>query len=254
MFELNNKKAVITGAGSGIGRAMATLFARQGAFVHVIDISEAASSEVVHEIRASGGHVQAHACNVAQYGEVTAAFAGIGPIDILINNAGIAHVGKADTTLETDFDRVMSVNVKGVYHCLHAGIPQLRANGGGVIVNMASVAAWVGIADRFAYSTAKGAVMAMTLSVAKDYLQDGIRCNSISPGRVHTPFVDGFLARNYPGRESEMFEKLAKTQPIGRMARPEEVAALALYLCSDQASFITGSDYPIDGGFLTLNS
>jgi NAD(P)-dependent dehydrogenase (short-subunit alcohol dehydrogenase family) len=254
MFELNDKKAVITGAGSGIGRAMATLFASQGAFVHVIDISEAASSEVVQEIRASGGHVQAHACNVAQYDEVMAAFSAIGPIDILINNAGIAHVGKADTTLEADFDRVMSVNVKGVYHCLHAGIPQLRANGGGVIVNMASVAAWVGIAERFAYSTAKGAVMAMTLSVAKDYLRDGIRCNSISPGRVHTPFVDGFLARNYPGKESEMFEKLAKTQPIGRMARPEEVAALALYLCSDQATFITGSDYPIDGGFLTLNS
>jgi NAD(P)-dependent dehydrogenase (short-subunit alcohol dehydrogenase family) len=180
--------------------------------------------------------------------------AAIGPFDILVNNAGIAHIGTADNTSEEDFDRVMNVNVKGVYNCLHAGIPQLRANGGGAILNMASVAAWVGIKERFAYSTGKGAVMAMTLSVAKDYLQDRIRCNSISPGRVHTPFVDGFLARNYPGREAEMFEQLSKTQPIGRMAKPSEVAALALYLCSDEAAFITGTDYPIDGGFITLNS
>jgi 2-keto-3-deoxy-L-fuconate dehydrogenase len=254
MFELNDKTAVITGAGSGIGRAMALLFARQGAFVHVLDIGTAAAAGVVEEIRAGGGQAGAHACDVADYEAVMAAFAGIGPIDILVNNAGIAHIGKADTTTGADFDRVMSVNVKGVYHCLHAAIPQLRKNGGGVIVNMASVASRVGIADRFAYSAAKGAVMAMTLSVAKDYLQDKIRCNSISPGRVHTPFVDGFLAKNYPGKESEMFAKLEQTQPIGRMARPEEVAALALYLCSDQASFITGSDYPIDGGFITLNS
>jgi NAD(P)-dependent dehydrogenase (short-subunit alcohol dehydrogenase family) len=175
-------------------------------------------------------------------------------LGILINNAGVAHVGKAGNTGEEDFDRVIGVNVKGAYNCLHAAIPRLQANGGGVILNMASVAAWVAVPERFAYSAAKGAVMAMTLSVAKDYLQDGIRCNSISPGRVHTPFVDGFLARNYPGKEAEMFERLSKTQPIGRMARPEEVAALALYLCSDEASFITGSDYPIDGGFITLNA
>ncbi|GAB3459327.1 glucose 1-dehydrogenase [Massilia terrae] len=254
MFALNEKTALITGAGSGIGRAMAILFAQQGAFVHVLDVSESAAAGVVEDIRAGGGHARAHACNVADYDEVMATFDRIGAIDILVNNAGIAHIGKADTTSEADFDRVMSVNVKGVYHCLHAAIPQLRKNGGGVIINMASVAAWVGIADRFAYSTAKGAVMAMTLSVAKDYIKDGIRCNSISPGRVHTPFVDGFLAKNYPGQESEMFEKLAKTQPIGRMAKPEEVAALALYLCSEQASFITGTDFPIDGGFITLNS
>jgi NAD(P)-dependent dehydrogenase (short-subunit alcohol dehydrogenase family) len=254
MFELNDKRAAITGAGSGIGRAMAILFARQGAFVHVLDIGETAAADVVREIRAAGGQASAHVCDVADYGAVMTVFAGIGPIDILVNNAGIAHVGRADTTLEADFDRVMSVNVKGVYHCLHAAIPQLRKNGGGVIVNMASVASWVGVADRFAYSTAKGAVMAMTLSVAKDYVKEGIRCNSISPGRVHTPFVDGFLARNYPGQESAMFDKLASTQPIGRMAKPEEVAALALYLCSEQASFITGSDFPIDGGFITLNS
>ena len=119
---------------------------------------------------------------------------------------------------------------------------------------MASVAALVGIADRFVYSAAKGAVAAMTLSVAKDYIGDNIRCNCISPARVHTPFVDGYLAKNYPGREEEMFEKLSKTQPIGRMAKPVEIAHLALYLCSDEASFITGCDYPIDGGFVKLNN
>lgn len=253
MFELNDKKAVITGAGSGIGRSIAKLFAARGAAVHLLDVGEDAGREVAHEIRRDGGTATAHACNVADQAAVLATFAAIGPVGILVNNAGIAHIGRADTTTEGDFDRVMAVNVKGVYNCLHAAIPQLRANGGGVIVNMASVAAWVGVADRFAYSTAKGAVMAMTLSVAKDYLQDRIRCNSISPGRVHTPFVDGFLAKNYPGREAEMFDKLSQTQPIGRMAQPDEVAALALYLCSDEASFITGTDYPIDGGFITLN-
>jgi NAD(P)-dependent dehydrogenase (short-subunit alcohol dehydrogenase family) len=253
MFELNQKKAVITGGGSGIGKAIAMLFARQGAAVHIIDINDAGCAEVVREIREQGGTVSIHPCDVTRQAEVHARFADIGPIDILVNNAGIAHVGNADNTSEEDFDRVINVNVKGVYNCLHAAIPQLRANGGGIVVNMASVAAWIGIKDRFAYSTAKGAVMAMTLSVAKDYLQDGIRCNSISPGRVHTPFVDGFLAKNYPGKEAEMFAQLSKTQPIGRMAKSEEVAALALYLCSDEAAFITGTDYPIDGGFITLN-
>jgi NAD(P)-dependent dehydrogenase (short-subunit alcohol dehydrogenase family) len=254
VFELNDKKAVVTGGGSGIGKAIATLFAERGAIVHVVDLNEAASAGVVDEIRAHGGQAVGHACDVSRQADVKALMERIGAIDILVNNAGIAHIGKADDTSEEDFDRVMSVNVKGVYNCLHAAIPQLRANGGGVIVNMASVAAWVGIKERFAYSTAKGAVMAMTLSVAKDYLQDGIRCNSISPGRVHTPFVDGFLARNYPGREAEMFAQLSKTQPIGRMATPAEVASLALYLCSNEAAFITGTDYPIDGGFITLNT
>jgi NAD(P)-dependent dehydrogenase (short-subunit alcohol dehydrogenase family) len=254
MFELKGKKAVVTGGGSGIGRATALLFARSGAAVHILDIGEAACAAVAAEIREQGGQACAHACDVTRQDRVHASFAAIGPIDILINNAGVAHVGKADNTAEEDFDRVMAVNVKGAYNCLHAAIPRLRDNGGGVILNMASVAAWVAVPERFAYSAAKGAIMAMTLSVAKDYLQDGIRCNSISPGRVHTPFVDGFLARNYPGKEAEMFERLSKTQPIGRMARPEEVAALALYLCSEEASFITGSDYPIDGGFITLNA
>ena len=183
-----------------------------------------------------------------------AIFESIGVINILVNNAGIAHIGKADNTKEEDFDKVIAVNVKGVYNCIHASIPQLRKAIGGCIINMASIAAQVGIPDRFVYSTAKGAVMAMTLSVAKDYLRENIRCNSISPARVHTPFVDGFLKNNYPGKEEEMFDKLSKTQPIGRMGTPEEIAALALYLCSDEASFITGCDYLVDGGFVKLNN
>lgn len=254
MFSLKNKKAIITGGGSGIGRAIATLFAKQGAEVHILELSKESAQSTVDEITTSGGKVFAHACNVANQQEVMATFEKIGNINILVNNAGIAHVGKVDTTPEADFDRIMNVNVKGVYNCLHASIPQFRKSGGGVIVNMASIACWVGIPDRFAYSTAKGAVMAMTLSVAKDYITENIRCNSISPARVHTPFVDGFISKNYPGNEAEIFEKLSKSQPIGRMGKPEEIAALALFLCSDEAGFITGSDYPIDGGFIKLNN
>ena len=254
MFSLVNKKAVITGGGSGIGKAIAVTFAARGAAVHVLELTTEAGADTAATIKAAGGSVTVHACNVAIKDEVNKVFASIGAIDILVNNAGVAHIGKADTTPEADFDRVMSINVKGVYHCIAAAIPGFRANGSGVIINMASIAAWVGLADRFVYSTAKGAVMAMTLSVAKDYMHENIRCNSISPARVHTPFVDGFIAKNYPGKEAEMFEKLSASQPIGRMAKPEEVAALALYLASDEASFITGCDYPIDGGFIKLNN
>ena len=254
MFSLKNKKAVITGGGSGIGRAIATLFAKQGAEVHIIDLTIESAKDTLDEILKEGGTAFSHACNVANQEEVSATFEKIGNINILINNAGIAHVGKVDTTPAADFDRVMEVNVKGVYNCLFAAIPQFRLSNGGVIINMASIAAWVGIPDRFAYSTAKGAVMAMTLSVAKDYIKENIRCNSISPARVHTPFVDGFISKNYAGKEEEMFEKLSQSQPIGRMGKPDEIAALALYLCSDEAGFITGCDYPIDGGFIKLNN
>lgn len=254
MFSLKNKKAVITGGGSGIGRAIASLFAKQGAEVHIIDLTLESAQEAVDEIKIAGGNVFSYACNVANQKEVLAAFKKIGNINVLINNAGIANVGKVDTTSESDFDRVMEVNVKGVYNCLFAAIPQLRLSNGGVILNMASIAAWVGLPDRFAYSTAKGAVMAMTLSVAKDYIGENIRCNSISPARVHTPFVDGFISKNYAGKEAETFEKLSQSQPIGRMGKPDEIAALALFLCSDEAGFITGCDYPIDGGFIKLNN
>ena len=254
MFRLDNKIAVITGGGSGIGKAISILFAQQGAIVHILELNEENTKQTIEEIKKSNEKVFSHVCDVADQKDVVKTFEKIGAINILVNCAGIANIGKADTTKEEDFDKVMQVNVKGVYNCIRAAIPQLRRNNGGVIINMASIAAWMGIADRFAYSTAKGAVAAMTLSVAKDYIQENIRCNSISPARVHTPFVDGYLKENYPGKEKEMFDKLSKTQPIGRMGSPEEIAHLALYLCTDEASFITGTDYPIDGGFMKLNT
>jgi NAD(P)-dependent dehydrogenase (short-subunit alcohol dehydrogenase family) len=254
MFLLDNKIAVVTGGGSGIGKAIAITFAKQGAFVHIIEMNEENGKAVAEEIKRNGGKAELHICNVTDQPQVKNVFEKIGKLHILVNSAGIAHVGKADNTSEEDFDRVINVNVKGVYNCIYAAIPFLKKSGGGSVINIASVAALVGLPDRFAYSAAKGAVFSMTLSVAKDYLHENIRCNSISPARIHTPFVDGFIAKNYPGKEKEMFDKLSKTQPIGRMGTPDEVAALAVYLCSDEASFVTGCDYPIDGGFVKLNN
>jgi len=254
MFELTNKTAVITGAASGIGKAVALVFAKQGAIVHLLDMNEHALTETANEIREQGNDPRQHLVDVSSQPAIKSLFDDIGRIDILVNCAGISNIGRADNTSEEDFDRVYTVNVKGNYNCLHGAIPMMMQNKRGVIINLASVASNVGLTDRFAYSMSKGAVLGMTLSVAKDYITHGIRCNCISPARVHTPFVDNFLAKNYPGREQEMFEKLSKTQPIGRMARPVEIAHLVLYLCSDEASFITGCDYPIDGGFIKLNT
>jgi 2-keto-3-deoxy-L-fuconate dehydrogenase len=256
-MKFKDRVVVVTGGGSGIGRSIAEHFAADGAVVCILDVMADAAKEVVHVIESKHGVASFYLCNVADQSSVTGVINAIldkySCIDILVNNAGVAHIGNAETTSEQDFDRIFSINVKGVYNCLHAVIPSMKVKGG-VILNIASVAAIVGIAERFAYSASKGAVAAMTRSVAKDFIHHHIRCNSISPGRVHTPFVDGFLKNNYPGREAEMFEKLAKTQPIGRMAEPDEIAKLALFLCSDDAAFITGTDYPIDGGFVTLNS
>lgn len=257
MFNLTDKVAIITGGGSGIGRAISLLFAAQGAQVFILDIDENGAGAVVQEIAQNGGHGFFKKCSVADKEDVDATMQSIvaqtSRLDIVVNNAGVAHVGNAETTTPHDFERLFAVNVKGAYHVLQATLPHLKKRGG-VILNLASVAASVGISDRFAYSMTKGAMVGMTLSVAKDYVAHNVRCNCISPGRVHTPFVDGFLKKSYPGKEAEMFEKLSKTQPIGRMGTPDEIAQLALYLCSDEASFITGSDYPIDGGFITLNS
>jgi 2-keto-3-deoxy-L-fuconate dehydrogenase len=257
MFRLDDKAAIVTGGGSGIGKAIAIAFAQQGAHVFILDIDETGAQDTIEIINKNNGHGVFKKCSVAVKEEVDTAvreiIAEAGGLNIVVNNAGIAHVGNAENTKPEDVERLLSVNVKGVYHVLQATLPHMKEKGG-VILNLASVAASVGIPDRFAYSMTKGAVVGMTLSVAKDYLPYHIRCNCISPGRVHTPFVDGFLKKAYPGKEAEMFEKLSKTQPIGRMGTPEEIAHLALYLCSDEAGFITGCDYPIDGGFITLNS
>lgn len=258
LFRLEKKTAVVTGGGSGIGRAVAELFASQGATVAIIELNQSAADDVAEGITAAGYNAEALACNVTLQNEMINVFNGIaerhGGIDILVNCAGIAHIGKLDTTSEQDFDKVYNVNVKGTYNSMLAAIAHMKKKQKGAILNLASIASSVGLPDRFAYSMSKGAVVTMTLSVARDYIKEGIRCNCISPARVHTPFVDGFLKANYPGQEEAMFDKLSKTQPIGRMAQPKEIAQLALYLCSEEASFITGTDYPIDGGFIRLNN
>jgi 2-keto-3-deoxy-L-fuconate dehydrogenase len=254
-FRLDGKVAVVTGGGSGIGEAIASCFAASGAAVHIVDINPQQAQAAAKKIVDAGGQATVRTCDVTNQQQMRETFQRIiaqERIHILVNNAGISHIGTAETTTEEEFDRIFRVNVKGIYNGIHACVGHMKASGGGVILNMASIAGTAGLADRFAYSMSKGAVIAMTYSVAKDYLQHHIRCNCISPARVHTPFVDDYLRKNYPGRETEMYEKLAQSQPIGRMAEPEEVASLALFLCSDEASFLTGVDYPLDGGFVHL--
>ena len=257
MKRYENKTALVTGGGSGIGKSICLRLASEGAHVLVIDIDLDSAESTASEISDAGGNGTAYACDVADHdgvGEIVSGILATADIDVLVNNAGIAHVGNLEGTSEADLDRLLSVNVKGVYNLLAAVVPAMKKRGSGAILNMASVASSVGIADRFAYSTTKGAVLMMTYSVAKDYIDCGIRCNSVAPGRVHTPFVDKFLEENYPDNRDEMFDKLSKTQPIGRMGTPDEIAALVAYLCSDEAAFVTGSNFPIDGGFVTLNN
>lgn len=249
---LTGKRAVVTGGGSGIGRAICQRLGAEGAAVTILEARPEAGEETAALIRTTGGDARVIAADVANTDSMRVAFEQAGRVDLLINNAGIAHIGNVLATTPEDFDRIYAVNVKGVYHGLHFGVPKLLEAGGGAIVNLASIVSKIALPDRFAYGMSKGAVLTMTLSVARDFIDRGIRCNCVCPARVHTPFVDGFLSRTYPGREKAMFAQLSAAQPIGRMGQPEEVAGLVAYLCSDEAAFITGSAYDIDGGVTLL--
>ena len=256
MKKLGGKVAIVTGGGSGIGQSIAVRFAREGAAVIIFDLSQDRVAETTKRIAAFGGRVTVYVCDVCDHGlvreTVQSVLATHERIDILVNNAGIGHVGNLERTTEADLDRIYQVNVKGVYNGMHACIGPMVDQGGGVILNLASIVSKIGIHDRFAYSMSKGAVLTMTLSVARDYVDKNIRCNCICPARIHTPFVDDYLRRNYPGEEEQMFQRLSAFQPIGRMGAPDEIASLALFLCSDEAAFITGSAYDIDGGSINL--
>jgi len=255
-LRLDGKTAIVTGGGSGIGKAIAWCFAANGASVRILDVHHEQGEQTAKQISDAGGKANAHVCDVTDLHTVRKTFEDIfelGRVDILVNNAGISHIGNVETTCQEDFERVMRVNVWGYYHTMQTIVGHMKAMGGGVILNIASIAATAGLADRFAYATSKGAVVAMTYSVARDFITHKIRCNCISPARVHTPFVDDYLRKHYPGREKEMYDQLAASAPMGRMGQPQEVASLALFLCSDQASFLTGVDYPLDGGFFNLH-
>lgn len=253
----DSKIAVVTGGASGIGKAISKKLASSGCHVVILDLNATDAEELTSEICDEGGSCDVRECDVSDSASVAQALAPLlesSRIDILVNNAGVAHVGNIENTSEADLERLFRINVKGVFNVTRQIIPTMASNGGGVILNLASIASSVGIADRFAYSMSKGAVRSMTMSIARDYVDANIRCNCVSPARVHTPFVDGFLRENYPDNIEEAFSRLAKGQPIGRMGTPDEVADLVSFLCSDRAAFITGSDIPIDGGFISINN
>lgn len=254
-FSLRNKNIIVTGGGSGIGAAITKKFLAHGGTVFILDKNISKARNLKDSLE-NNTKIEVFSCDVSDTNKIEELILEIdkeNPIDVLVNNAGIAHVGNIENTSEEDLDTVYQVNVKGIYNCSRVVVPLMKKRNRGVILNMASIASVVGIEDRFAYSMSKGAVLTMTYSLARDYINNGIRCNCISPARVHTPFVDAFIKKNYPDEIEEKFKQLSNTQPIGRMGEPEEIANLALYLISDEAAFVTGTNFPIDGGFIKLN-
>ena len=247
IFELTGKSALVTGAGSGIGAAIADTFARAGAHVFATDVQLASATETAERIRSAGGAATPLALDVRDEAACAEVARLTGPLDILVNNAGIGHVGTALTTTGADLDRLYAVNVRGMLNVTKVYLPEMVARRKGVIVNMASVAGLVGIQDRLAYATTKFAVVGLTKCMALDHAADGVRINCICPGRVETPWVSARV-REYPDPE-KAYREMAATQAMGRMGKPEEIAAAALYLASDEASFVTGSAFAIDGGW-----
>ncbi|MBI3867542.1 MAG: glucose 1-dehydrogenase [Verrucomicrobia bacterium] len=251
MFSLSSRVALVTGAGSGIGAAIADAFARAGALVFTADRDEKSASATAARIREARGEAESLCGDVSLEADcqrmATTVHERCGRLDILVNNAGIGHVGTLLQTSAADLDRLYAVNVRGVFNMSKAFLPAMLQRKRGVILNMASIGGVVGIRDRLAYCASKFAVVGITKAMALDHARDGIRVNCICPGRVETPFVAQRL-KEYPDPE-KAYEEMAATQALGRMGRPEEIAAAALYLASDEASFITGSDFIIDGGW-----
>jgi 2-keto-3-deoxy-L-fuconate dehydrogenase len=247
IFRLDGKNAAITGAGSGIGQAIAELYAAQGADVWVVDRDEAAARATVDGIRAAGGRAQAATVDVTDEAAVAALAAGLPPIDVLVNNAGIGHVGNLTGTAVADLDRLYAVNVRGVFNGCKAFVPSMMERGRGSVINMASIGGIVAVRDRLAYTVTKFAVVGLTKALALDHSATGVRFNCICPGRVETPFVKRRLSES-PDPE-QAYRDMAATQLNGRMARPAEIAAAALYLAADEASMVTGSSLLVDGGW-----